>query len=251
MAGPYGQQFVQSPNLPFQRPGLAALVKPKGFRTRGGSPPLKPSTPPPPITGDDNDNFGMDFKTIKHAYEIQSKNKQKEYNTKRHRERREAQNTRWQQEIIPSLICPYMMLREATKNGRIVVPEGGIAGGDLQPCSCGKKQRRLSYVAAYWAQRRISYDLLAAIQCHAEASQMEQPILCLIAMNPGMDSMTHSMDGSILNALDAGQDVSGHLADLSLVESGLEYFHWLAVYRQAGQMPGATAPQFSYWLNIM
>ncbi|KIJ30956.1 hypothetical protein M422DRAFT_267477 [Sphaerobolus stellatus SS14] len=54
MAGPYGQQSVQSPNLPFQRPGLAALVKPKGFRTRGGSPPLKPSTPPPPITGDDN-----------------------------------------------------------------------------------------------------------------------------------------------------------------------------------------------------
>ncbi|KIJ30957.1 hypothetical protein M422DRAFT_783872 [Sphaerobolus stellatus SS14] len=63
-----------------------------------------------------------------------------------------------------------MMLREATKNGRIVVPKGRIAGGDLQPCSCGKKQRRLSYVAAYWAY--IEHRTLFFCDCRPAAATL-------------------------------------------------------------------------------
>ncbi|KIJ42045.1 hypothetical protein M422DRAFT_229336 [Sphaerobolus stellatus SS14] len=166
MAGPYRQGFAQKPDLPIQKPGLASLVKPREYRTRQTTPPPKPRTPPH-ITGDDDDDFGIDFDAIEGAYELRAKAQGKANDKRRHRERREAQSARWQQEIIPLLIRPYLMLCEATENGRIAVPEGCITGGDLPPCTCGKKQRRLRYVAAFWDH--IENQTLLFCQCRPAA----------------------------------------------------------------------------------
>ncbi|KIJ30560.1 hypothetical protein M422DRAFT_267904 [Sphaerobolus stellatus SS14] len=180
LALPFGQLYTQKATQPRNAPriGIEQLVpNTLGIGLPSQSNSLGETTPMTPHTdcdgqahhepssyyamGDNDDSWGADgfFDQPPQLNSPQHLNGP----SKRHRIRRIRQYTRWQEEVIPKLIQPYLKMRYHTKSGSIpsvVEEQSGLPLGELLPCTCSQKGYRIRVILAYWdrlEEMRVRY----------------------------------------------------------------------------------------------
>lgn len=89
-----------------------------------------------------DDNWGIDMDAIEEA---KYRTKAHDATAARHHRRRQNQARRWQRDILPSLLQPYLHLLASTQNGRTSV----TAPAATSLCLC-RTQCTHDIIAVYW-----------------------------------------------------------------------------------------------------
>ncbi|KDQ12830.1 hypothetical protein BOTBODRAFT_45496 [Botryobasidium botryosum FD-172 SS1] len=143
----FGEIYTQAPILPNPtgRTGLQLALGDEGRKI-----------PPQPRTDfngslpcDDAYDLGIDEDSV-------AAGKQRHYNRERHRTRRTSQWNRWSNEVLPSLIDPFLSQQLASQCGRIPTP---LPSDYCKPCSCDTI-RSITITLATW--NSLCYILCAA-----------------------------------------------------------------------------------------
>ncbi|KIJ25089.1 hypothetical protein M422DRAFT_273977 [Sphaerobolus stellatus SS14] len=264
LALPFEQLYTQKPNLPLNAPRLGiqqllpdtpglgiskkashAVVDDDTISVTGSSTTDHPVNILPDI-GDDDDHWGAEalFAAGGSPMLLDGVVGPK-VPSPRYRLRRVRQFARWQEEIIPLLIQPYLDIRYSTKCGRVPLElDDSEVWGMGGICSCGQKGYTIRIILAHWD--RLEETRLRYCKCKpAAVTLMKHGMMACSPIQPSIAFDINLMELISLTMLNMAPNVTGWT--LSLETFWLRRGYTLGL-REALRKRFSNAIQ---WFNVL
>ncbi|KIJ24541.1 hypothetical protein M422DRAFT_274647, partial [Sphaerobolus stellatus SS14] len=173
VAMPFNQTYFQSRNLPLQSSigGMGRLAK--RLKTDHPQRPPSPANSPGPMTGGEDDGWGLDLAAIKEyqaSQDVLRKKERREHYKARYRRKKQSQHRRWLEDIVPSLVPLYQRWLHETDTGRVELSSSPWLEVETRPCTCAQTPHKHSLVVGYW--NRLENLDLTICQCKPASEQL-------------------------------------------------------------------------------